>query len=172
MNASPQNALGLKVLTGTNWLETDPAWEGVIISLSGPDASTGWVNDLMRVQLDQTIPVAIRKIFEVARGTLVYSLMFYPLLTLGAEQLFRVLEAAVSLRCEALAAPPKLKTFNNKIEWLAKQRHIPPEQLSRWHAMRKLRNLSSHPTDQSIFSVGMTITILDTVSELVSALFL
>jgi hypothetical protein len=33
---------------------------------------------------------------RVARGSYAYSLMFYPLLTLGAEQLLRVVEGAIA----------------------------------------------------------------------------
>jgi hypothetical protein len=164
--------LGFKRLSLANWLTVDPAWEGVVISLSGSDPSTGWIEDLTRVELDATIPLSIRKVFEVARGTLVYGLMFYPLLTLGAEQLFRVLEAAVSHKCHVLNAPSQVRTFARKIDWLTSQKLIAPEEQTRWHVMRKLRNLGSHPTEQAIFSVGMTLTVLDSTAELINTLFL
>jgi len=98
--------------------------------------------------------------------------MFYPLLTLGAEQLFRVLEAAVSLRCHVLSAPSQVRTFARKIDWLTSQKLITPEEQERWHAMRKLRNLGSYPTEQAIFSVGMTLTVLGSTVELINMLFL
>ena len=172
MSVSQERVVGFKRLSSANWLTVDPAWEGVVISLSGSDPSTGWVEDLTRVELDSVIPLSLRKVFEVARGTLVYGLMFYPLLTLGAEQLFRVLEAAVSLQCHALNAPSQIRTFSRKIDWLTSQKLITPEEQARWHAMRKLRNLGSHPTEQAIFSVGMTLTVLDSTVELINMLFI
>jgi Domain of unknown function (DUF4145) len=98
--------------------------------------------------------------------------LFYPLLTLGAEQLLRVLEAAVSLQCHTLNAPAQVKSFARKIDWLTNQKLISPEEQTRWHAMRKLRNLASHPTEQAIFSVGMTLTVLDSTADLINTLFL
>jgi hypothetical protein len=172
MSVSEENAFGFKRVSSANWLTIDPAWEGVLISLSGSDSSTGWVEDLSRMELDAMIPLSIRKVFEVARGTLIYGLMFYPLLTLGAEQLFRVLEAAASLQCHTLNAPSQVRTFARKIDWLTSQKLISLEERTRWHAMRKLRNLGSHPTEQAIFSIGMTLTVLDSTAELINMLFL
>jgi hypothetical protein len=61
------------------------------------------------------VPLNIRKLFETARGNLIYSLMFYPLLTLGAEQLFRVLETSASAKCkEVNASPNQTKTFEKR----------------------------------------------------------
>lgn len=168
MSVSREKAFGFKRLSSANWLTVDPTWEGVLISFSRLDPSTGWVEDLTRVQLDATTPLSIGKVFEAARGALVYGLMFYPLLTLGAEQLFRVLEAALSLKCHTLNAPSQVRTFARKIDWLAGQKLISPEEQTRWHAMRKLRNLGSHPAEQAIFSLGMTLTALDSFRAVMS----
>jgi hypothetical protein len=48
---SQELPLGFKRLSSANWLTVDPAWEGVLISLAGSDPSTGWVEDLTRVDL-------------------------------------------------------------------------------------------------------------------------
>jgi hypothetical protein len=98
--------------------------------------------------------------------------MFYPLLTLGADQLLRTLETALSVLCHTLNAPPQVKTFARRIDWLTNQRVISPEDQTRWHALRKLRNLGSHPREQVIFSVGMTLTVLDSTADLINTLFL
>src|SRR5665213_1986395 len=120
MPASDTNTFGFKRLSVKNWLTVDPAWSGVVMSSSRPDPSEAWVHDLSQTILTAEAPLTIRKLFETARGTLVYSLMFYPLLALGAEQLFRVLEASAAFKCREMAGPPKkTKTFANKIEWLA-----------------------------------------------------
>jgi hypothetical protein len=162
---------GFKRLSVENWLTVDPAWSGVVMPSSLPDASEAWVFDIVRAALADDIPLSIRKLFETARGTLVYSLMFYPLLTLGSEQLFRVLEASVSLKCKELAAPPKIKTFEHKINWLAENGAMATEHKSRWHSIRHLRNDASHPRDQNIYGPAMALKILDAAVELVSTLF-
>jgi hypothetical protein len=158
-------------MTVENWLTMDPAWHGVVISLSRPDQSEGWVDDLTRTELNAAVPLPIRNLFETARGTLVYSLMFYPLLTLGAEQLFRVLEASASLKCKELAASTRVGTFEKKIEWLGEKGAITAEQQLRWNAVRHMRNEASHPKDQSIYSLGMVLPILDATVELINPLF-
>jgi len=171
MSTSLSNTFGFKRLTVENWLTLDPVWHGVVMSSSRPDPSDAWVFDLTRTELDPAVPLPIRKLFETARGTLVYSLMFYPLLTLGAEQLFRVLEASASLKCKELTAPPKVRTFEKKIEWLEEKGAITAEEQPRWNAIRHMRNESSHPKDQSIFSPGMVLPILDATVELINPLF-
>jgi hypothetical protein len=141
------------------------------MSSSRPDPSDAWVHDLVQTELDPAVPVPIRKLFEIARGTLVYSLMFYPLLTVGTEQMFRVFDAAVSAKCKAMQAPAKVQRFADKIKWLGEQAVIPPEQQPRWDAIRHLRNQASHPTDQSILPPAEALTILDVAVELINPLF-
>lgn len=170
MSTSKSNASGFKRLTLENWLTVDPAWAGVVMSSSRPDPSEAWVSDLIRTELIPGVPLPIRNLFETARGTLVYSLMFYPLLTLGTEQLFRVLEASASFKCKVMNAPPK-KNFAKKVEWLGDNGVITAEQKLRWKSARIMRNEASHPKDQSIFSPCMALTILNTTVELINPLF-
>jgi hypothetical protein len=130
------------------------------------------VFDLVQSELDPTVPLNIRRLFEIARGTLVYSLMFYPLLTLGTEQTFRVFEAALSTKCADLGAPAKVKTFAEKIEWLVKAGAIvDAHEKDRWTAIRHLRNEASHPKDQSIFPPSEALHIVDAAIELINPLF-
>jgi hypothetical protein len=70
---------GFKRLTSDNWLKVDPAWAGVVMSASRSDPSEAWVHDLVQSELAVSVPLNIRKLFEIVRDTLVYSLMFYPL---------------------------------------------------------------------------------------------
>jgi hypothetical protein len=142
------------------------------MSSSRPDPSEAWVFDLVQIELDPAVPDSVRKLFEIARGTLVYSLMFYPLLTLGTEQMFRVFEASVSAKCKAMNAPPKVRTFADKIDWLGKSAVIPLEQQPRWTAVRHLRNEASHPRNQNILPPGEALTIVDIAVELITPLFL
>jgi hypothetical protein len=170
-SALPFNEFGYKRLTTENWLTVDPAWSGVVISCSRSDPSEAWVHDLVQTELDPTVPLPIRKLFEIARGTLVYSLMFYPLLTLGTEQMFRVFDAAVSAKCKEMSAPSKVQRFADKIKWLGERAVISPEQQSRWNAIRHLRNEASHPAHQSILPPGEALNVLDIAVELINPLF-
>ena len=171
-SALPRNEYGYKRLALENWLMVDPAWSGVVMSGSRPDPSEAWVYDLVQTELAPAVPLSICKLFEMARGTLVYSLTFYPLLALGTEQMFRVFDAAVSAKCKAMPAPSKLKHFADKIKWLGERAVISPEQQIHWNAIRHLRNLASHPTDQSILPHGEALNVLDIAVELITSLFL
>ena len=162
---------GFKRLTIENWLLVDPAWGGVLMPSSRPDPSEAWVFDIVRSDLDPGVPVNIRRLFEIARGALVYSLMFYPLLTLGTEQMFRVFEASVTEKCKILNAPSKVKTFADKIKWLAEQSAIDPQEVVRWAAIRHLRNEASHPSDQSILPPNEALHMVDIAIELINPLF-
>jgi Domain of unknown function (DUF4145) len=170
-SAPPFNEFGCKRLTLENWLRVDPAWSGVVMSCSRSDPSEAWVHDLIQTELDPAVPLPIRKLFEIARGTLVYSLMFYPLLTLGTEQMFRVFDAAVSAKCKEMKAPSKVRRFAEKIKWLGERAVISPEQQSRWNAIRHLRNEASHPADQSILPPGEALNVIDIAVELINPLF-
>ncbi|TAL03302.1 MAG: hypothetical protein EPO08_04480 [Rhodospirillaceae bacterium] len=96
------NELRFKHVTPANWLNGDPAWTGFAMT------TEAWLNGLTDVSLKLSVPLSVRRLFEVARGTMAYSLMFYPLMTVGAEQLFRVVETAVAEMlgdgCEAPAS--------------------------------------------------------------------
>lgn len=140
------------------------------MSGSKPSPSDAWVFDLTEVRLNPAVPLPIQKLFEVARGILVYSLMYYPLLTLGAEQLFRVVEAAVAAKCKHASAPHITK-FSQRIDWLVKHGHIPADERARWEAIVHLRNEASHPADQIILAPGMVLDILDNAVELIDSLF-
>jgi hypothetical protein len=141
------------------------------MSSSRPDASDAWVFDLVQSALDPAVPLNIRRLFEIARGTLVYSLMFYPLLTLGTEQMFRVFETSLSTKCIDLSAPVKIATFVDKIDWLTTLGAISVEDKGRWSAIRKLRNEASHPKDQNIFPPSEALPHVDAAIELINRLF-
>lgn len=171
MSTQPTETFGFKRLTSGNWLKVDPAWAGVVMSATHSDPSEAWVHDLVKSELAVSVPLKVRRLFETARGTLVYSLMFYPLLTLGTEQMFRVFETAVSEKCKLLSAPSRVKTFADKIDWLAKQSVIHPLDVARWTAIRHLRNEASHPADQSILPPSEALHIVDIAIELIDQLF-
>jgi len=87
--------------------------------------------------------------------------MFYPLLTLGTEQMFRVFEASVTEKCKILNATAKVKTLADKINWLGEQFAIDPQDVFRWTTIRHLRNEASHPTAQSILPPNEALHIVD-----------
>lgn len=164
--SSHPNEFGFKRLNSENWLTVDPVWDAFANS-----EPSEWVHDLLKVNLDPVVPLPIRKLFETARGTLIYGLMFYPLLTIGTEQLFRVLEAAVTNKCVAMNAPANLKKFYSKLKWLSDNQTISQDRHKRWDAIRQLRNHVSHLHDQNIFDPNTALDQLYITIELINELF-
>ncbi|SKC66167.1 hypothetical protein SAMN05445504_0506 [Burkholderia sp. CF099] len=170
MNTS--HAQGIKQVTPDNWLEIDPAWTGVHMPSSNDGPGEAWARYVMQTKLSRTVPTDIAALFSVAQGMIVYGLFFYPLMTQGCDQILRVIEAAVRVKCVQLDAPPApTKTYVNALTWLLKQGVISPEAEKQWHAARMLRNEVSHPSFQHIYSVGMMREQLEIGAMLINDLF-
>ena len=165
---------GLKEITLTNWLEPDDALKGFVrlspngqITLRGGD----YLTYILKPNLHESVPSDVQALFEVARGAMAYGYFFYPLYTLAMEQLFRVAEAAVAHKCSSLRASKSTKRFEEKINWLVNKSIIPQSESGQWKAVRKLRNIASHPKSPSIYPPTGTIAILERVASQINSLF-
>ena len=90
-----------KRLTPENWREHDATAnhivrirDGIATKLNDED----WAAIILEPELTPAVPEEVRNLFEVAQGVLCYGCFFYPLYTLGSEQFYRVLEAALRPR--------------------------------------------------------------------------
>lgn len=103
MGSDRDKRLPFRQLTPSNWAEPDPIHR--LLTIIRPDGSQSpvsgayLVEGFLSFQLNEAVPRPIRAMFEVARGTMCYGYFFYPLYTLGAEQLYRVAEAGIRHRC-------------------------------------------------------------------------
>jgi hypothetical protein len=77
---------GFKRITAENWQDADVPR---LFGLTTPD---NWIGAHLQPQLSPNVPQEIAALFEVARGSMIYGWFFYPLITLGAEQCYRVLD--------------------------------------------------------------------------------
>ena len=164
----------LKEISLNNWLEPDDVLKGFArlspngqITLRGED----YLLYILRPNLHESVPSDVQALFEVSRGAMAYGYFFYPLYTLAMEQLFRVAEAAVENKYSALRAPKSTKKFEEKINWLVNKSIIPQSESGQWKAVRKLRNITSHPKSQSIYPPTSTIAILEHVASQINSLF-
>lgn len=122
-------------------------------------------------QLIDVVPEEIKKLFEVARGAIAYGYFFYPLLSLGSEQLFRVLDTATSIKCSELGAPQGVSNFARQFEWLKAQNIISSEHDDLWFAYKELRNSTSHPKYQQILSYPQVLKLINSIVRTVNDLF-
>ncbi|HTV38344.1 MAG TPA: hypothetical protein VMF12_18085 [Xanthobacteraceae bacterium] len=165
------DGFGFKRLTLQNWQTPDPVWR----HFAHPpflDPADAWVQDILKNELAESVPIAVRRLFEVARGTLVYGFFFYPLLTVGTEQIFRVADAATTIKCKSMTAPrAKTKPFETRLEWLRDNNAFAESEYPRWDALREMRNTASHPCDQHILSPTPALQMLEATAELINRLF-
>jgi hypothetical protein len=166
------NNLGFKQITPSNWMECDEVLTGFV--KFSPDGQTStipgeeYIKHILEPIISNSVPIEVKKLFEVARGIMVYGFFFYPLYAIGTEQLYRVIEAAVYHKCKELNVPKKVENYYDKIEWLLKIDAINEEESKRLHVARIARNISSHLESQMIIlpfeainSVKMAIKYID-----------
>lgn len=128
-----------------------------------------WIQLFLAAKLKPTVPKDVVRVFEIARGAMIYSWFFFPLATLGLEQCTRVGEFAIRERCRTL--PGKPGTFAENLATLLAAGVISAEDESRWQAMRSLRNDSSHLDGFTLTDPGEASWCMNSVVELINSLF-
>ncbi|WP_293008862.1 hypothetical protein [Nitrosomonas sp.] len=167
--------LGIKIITYENWMNPDPLMKNLVMLQDDKISimSAGdWAISILKPKLSETVPLEIHKLFEVARGSMLYGYFFYPLFTLAFEQLLRVAEAAISEKCRQITTDKVgNNTFKDKIARLNKNKFFSDEEYTKWNLLRNLRNLASHPNEQAILPPGITLEFIFNISELINSLF-
>lgn len=168
--------LGFKQITPSNWLQVDPtsAIFARITPHGGVEPMTGedWLEAILKPVLVDGVPVEVRRLFEVARSSIVYGYFFYPLFTLCWEQLFRVADAAILHKARQIGCPSSQnKVFARRLEYLKDKNILSTTEFEWWEAIRHLRNMASHADDQSILPPGSVVDTLHRISEGVNRLF-
>ena len=137
-----------------------------------------WIKFFFLPKLNSNVPTEIAKLFEVARGAMIYGWNFYPLLTLGVEQCYRLLDTGTRIRCNQLRIPIKKNgdkrnvSFKENIDALMNLGIVSKKDEVRWNAVRNLRNWSSHPERQSLYDPGQAQRTLVLVVDCLNDLFL
>lgn len=165
-----------KRLSRNNWREEEPHLQHYVrVQADGTEhkpTADDWVDDILRPELSSAVPEDIRNLFEVAQGAMCYGCFFYPLFTLGHEQMFRVLEAALATRARQLSAPVgATKSFARCLEWLEKEKLLPPERIAQWEAAKELRNRASHADKQSLYDPPMAAGFAHSAREFIDELY-
>lgn len=186
-------AEGRKFLTPKNILEPDPT-STMLVPLD-PRAGVGksldaidWARSFLAPSLNDEVPREVRELFAAAQGLMVYGFFFYPLYALAEDQLFRVVDAAVTHRflraggvlrvvrrhsvaegreVEWRESPP----FRTRMRFLVSQGIVSQQEEPWWLVMWELRSLSSHPTISRLSPQTSTLRTLLVVGEKIDALF-
>jgi hypothetical protein len=162
--------LGFKAVTSENVLEVDP----VVATMATMDHRTGivrpqtpddWVPFVVAVELSANVPHEVRRAFTLAQHAMCYAHWYYPMLTLGADDLLRVADfaAAEAAREHGIRA----RTFEQRIGRLVSAGVIPHEDEPLWTALRAARNSATHPAFQHIYGFSHALHILNAVREVI-----
>jgi len=130
-----------------------------------------WFNKIFQKKLNDSIPIVVSEQIEITRNIMVYGYFFYPIFTFASEQLTRIAENAINIRCNSLQCPKSKKTFKEKIEWLHKNSLLSKESYLKWESIIKLRNKFSHPEKQSIITPFMGIELINNIVEEINNLY-
>lgn len=165
-----------RLLTVENWREPDPLMASFFTAQ--PDAQSAsrmsgddWAVLILSPILSASAPDELRRVYEAARGALLYGWCFYPLYALGTAQLTRTVETAVTLRSKGEGAPDRLD-FNGRIKHLESIGSISSSLAQGLHLIRKLRNEMTHAKDQDILPPAVAVMMLKRITEAVNQLFL
>jgi len=128
-----------------------------------------WIKPFLAPRLEATVPLDVIRVFEIARGCLIYSWFFYPLATLSLEQCTRVCEFAARERCRLLRQ--RSRTFAESLRILVAAGLISANDAPRWKAVRELRNDRSHLEGFMLSDPGEALKVLSRTAELINLLF-
>lgn len=157
-----------KVITIENWNKADEVSE-----LFNKTDVTEYVNleRILNIRLDNCVPVEVRRMFEIARGVIVYGYYFYPLYTLGMEQLHRVGESAVKHKLKSIEEVKGKVSFTRCVERLKELKVVEGKSYNRWKTLKEMRNASSHATRHSLLPIEMVINHMAVFAKEVNKLF-
>jgi hypothetical protein len=161
--------MGFKRITPENFMSAD------LSRAFGLETHAQWIEWFNEVSIDAAVPEPVRRLFELARGSMIYAWLYYPLVSVGFEQCGRCLEAGVRhasvalLGCEP--ADQQKINYRSLVEGMIKHGHIPKAEETRWMAALALRNGAAHPTTPTIWAPAHARGALAHTAERLNALF-
>lgn len=171
----------MKTITKENWRDVDPVCEQML-SLSLEQGSAYpmfpelWLDMILKPQLSEHVPIELHSIFETARGCMAYGYFYYPLFSVGIEQLYKLIDAAISKKYDESGGPPhkdpkRFVGLERKIDWLHGNGLIKSEQQMTFHNTRLMRNELFHPRAQGIMPPSTASSSLGMASLWINELF-
>jgi len=164
----------MKRITTQNWLEPDATG-----SAAGVDARA-WRDTFLAIRLDGKVPGEVAAMFETARASMIYGLFYAPLVTLGVEHCYWVLEAGIRARCAQLDLPVSVQdrqgrgyalSFAHNLRQLTEQGLVPGEDAALWKQAGELKVWLAVPRHGDGVARDHAVTALSRAAELLNRLF-
>jgi len=169
---------GIKALDEENYLWADRVGlHFTPLGLSGaPVMATraevdGRVKSFTDIRVSDAVPSELRILFEFAKGAMVYGVFFYPLYTLGWEQLSRVFEAMVTTKVSSLDPSRGASSLFDKLQWLKDHGHLPASDSDKYDLFRQWRNRVAHPKEHTLVGPPDARRMLREMRDLLDFLF-
>lgn len=164
----------MKHIDHDNWLRADAGGRAEVM-----DADR-WRGAFLDIRLDPAVPADIARMFEAARGGMVYGYFFQPLLAMGVEQCYKVLERGARTRCDQAGLPvtcadsqgkPYPLSFAHNLRALSRLGLIADTDLPLWRQAPELRDWVAAPEHQAALNLEHGRTALARAGELLGRLF-
>ncbi len=132
-----------------------------------------YVDMCLSPKLSDYVPQDVRDMFDRAKATMSYGVYHYPLFTAGMESIHRLLEAALYhfAYAHGCTLPEKQAMFFNLLQYCKANNLIRQDQLHRWDASHRLRNMASHQKKTSLHFANTAVHSLQIAKELIEPLF-
>lgn len=173
--AGERDEKGCKLLTTENYMKVDPFFESVTWWAREPEKREERlkerIDEILSIQLQAAVPIEVRELFDVLKGSMIYGHFYRPIFTNISDQVYFVAEAAVYHRCKALGIEPS-KKYERNLGILKKRGIIPKDEWVMWDAKQDLRNRVAHKRHRSLNWPGNDIQILELMADDISRLFM
>jgi hypothetical protein len=169
-DADKDVVMGFKRITPENFMLLD------LSRAFGLETHAHWIGWFNEVAIDASVPEPVRRLFELARGSMIYAWLYYPLVSVGFEQCGRCLEAGLRYAAVPLLGWPApddqtKRSYRSLIESMIMNGHLPKADESQWMAALDLRNDAAHPKRPTIWAPGHARGKFAMTAERLNALF-
>jgi hypothetical protein len=164
----------MKAIDHDNWLLSDAGGRGQVAD------ARKWREAFLSIRLDPAVHREVARMFEAARGGMLYGYFFQPLLAMGVEQCYRALEYGARTRCVQAGLPVYCAdsrggqhplSFGHNLRALDKLGLIAEPDLKRWRQAREMRDWVAAPEHQAAVTLDHGVTALSRAAELLGRLF-
>ena len=172
MSGAGDGGYGFKLVDETNVLIPDDVFKALVtIDEDGPRpvAPADTMQALQEVRLEKSVPLNVRRAFQMALGAMAYAYWYYPLLTLAAQQILRVADFASDIFARERGMDLQY-SLAARLKALAKDGAVDELQLRRWEGIRRLRNSATHPSFQQIWGPAQAIDVARAVADAINTL--
>ncbi|WP_339176899.1 hypothetical protein [Paenibacillus sp. FSL R5-0701] len=128
------------------------------------------IESIDELKHSELITPEIKEMIEVSKALFAYGYLYWSFLTLSMDQAFKAFEATISHVHEKIYGSNYTGTtrlqLSSMIDRLSKRNVIDQEKKSRYHNLRKIRNINAHPSFQTQLGLPAYDVLKDICTEI------